>query len=82
MGDLIDSVSRERKKKKERGSDLKPLLANPKFGCQNQNSLLVKRQNDNTSPLTRDWPRKISLIVRYLHTNKSTEPMYRSREWD
>ena len=26
--------------------------------CQNQNSLLVKRQNDNTSP--GDWPRKIS----------------------
>ena len=25
---------------------------------QNQNSLLVKRQNDNTSP--GDWPRKIS----------------------
>ena len=31
------------------------------IGCvqnQNQNSLLVKRQNDNTSP--GDWPRKIS----------------------
>ena len=29
------------------------------FSLQNQNSLLVKRQNDNTSP--GDWPRKISL---------------------
>ena len=28
------------------------------FQNQNQNSLLVKRQNDNTSP--GDWPRKIS----------------------
>ena len=29
----------------------------PKCPVQNQNSLLVKRQNDNTSP--GDWPRKI-----------------------
>ena len=28
------------------------------YNVQNQNSLLVKRQNDNTSP--GDWPRKIS----------------------
>ena len=30
----------------------------PQIQNQNQNSLLVKRQNDNTSP--GDWPRKIS----------------------
>ena len=39
----------------------------PSFS-QNQNSLLVKRQNDNTSP--GDWPRKISpLVIYWMKTN-------------
>ena len=34
----------------------------------NQNSLLVKRQNDNTSP--GNWPRKISpLVIYWMKTN-------------
>ena len=43
---------------KEEGSTYNNNNLGTIYSNQNQNSLLVKRQNDNTSP--GDWPRKIS----------------------
>ena len=41
---------------------------------QNQNSLLVKRQNDNTSP--GDWPRKISPLLAMMSASVGDITLY------